>query len=101
MSPRSLQRHFQSEAGMSFRAWRQQAKPLKAVEWLAAGRSVGDIAFKSHLRKRNAPDARRLVAHSPALSPQPKMRLAPGFSLPIMRLFEHKPGTYGRFPLIA
>ncbi|MER8556997.1 helix-turn-helix domain-containing protein [Mesorhizobium sp. M0983] len=30
---------------MSFRAWRQQAKLLKAVEWLAAGRSVGDIAF--------------------------------------------------------
>lgn len=45
MSPRSLQRHFQSETGMSFRAWRQQAKLLKAVEWLAAGRSVGDIAF--------------------------------------------------------
>ncbi|MER8842946.1 helix-turn-helix domain-containing protein [Mesorhizobium sp. M0913] len=30
---------------MSFRAWRQQAKLLKAVEWLAAGRSVSDIAF--------------------------------------------------------
>jgi hypothetical protein len=30
---------------MSFRAWRQQAKLLKVVEWLAAGRSVGDIAF--------------------------------------------------------
>ncbi|MBB2720216.1 UNVERIFIED_ORG: AraC-like DNA-binding protein [Rhizobium etli] len=30
---------------MRFRAWRQQAKLLKAVEWLAAGRSVGDIAF--------------------------------------------------------
>jgi AraC-like DNA-binding protein len=45
MSPRSFQRHFQSETGMSFRAWRQQAKLLKSVEWLAAGRSVGDIAF--------------------------------------------------------
>ncbi|MDW9580456.1 helix-turn-helix domain-containing protein [Sinorhizobium meliloti] len=45
MSSRSFQRHFQSETGMSFRAWRQQAKLLKAVEWLAAGKSVGDIAF--------------------------------------------------------
>ncbi|RWN36945.1 helix-turn-helix transcriptional regulator [Mesorhizobium sp.] len=45
MSPRSFQRHFQSETGMSFRAWRQQAKLLKSVEWLAGGRSVGDIAF--------------------------------------------------------
>lgn len=45
MSPRSFQRHFQSETGMSFRAWRQQAKLLKAVEWLAAGKSVGDISF--------------------------------------------------------
>ncbi|MCK8779910.1 helix-turn-helix transcriptional regulator [Rhizobium sp. NTR19] len=45
MSPRSFQRHFQLETGMSFRAWRQQAKLLKAVEWLAAGKSVGDISF--------------------------------------------------------
>ncbi|MBB4577418.1 helix-turn-helix transcriptional regulator [Rhizobium lentis] len=45
MSPRSFQRHFQSETGMSFRAWRQQAKLLKAVEWLAVGQSVSDIAF--------------------------------------------------------
>ncbi|MER9216762.1 AraC family transcriptional regulator [Mesorhizobium sp. M0663] len=85
MSPRSLQRHFQSETSMSFRAWRQQAKLLKAVEWLAAGRSVAtspsrsatlarapssrcfarpsvpllETISKSHLRKPNAPDARR------------------------------------------
>ncbi|WP_234837272.1 helix-turn-helix domain-containing protein [Sinorhizobium meliloti] len=45
MSSRSFQRHFQSETGMSFRAWPQQAKLLKAVEWLAAGKSAGDIAF--------------------------------------------------------
>ncbi|WP_105441310.1 helix-turn-helix domain-containing protein [Neorhizobium sp. T25_13] len=45
MSSRSFQRHFQAETGMSFRAWRQQAKLLKAVEWLAAGQSVSDIAY--------------------------------------------------------
>ena len=45
MSPRSFQRHFQAETGLTFRAWRQQAKLVKAVEWLAAARSVGDIAF--------------------------------------------------------
>lgn len=44
MSPRTFQRHFQEETGMTFRSWLHQAKLMKAVEWLAADRPVGDIA---------------------------------------------------------
>ena len=44
LSERSFERHFQSETGLSFRAWRQQARLMKAVEWLSLGHKVGDIA---------------------------------------------------------
>ncbi|MCR4267709.1 helix-turn-helix transcriptional regulator [Nitratireductor sp. ZSWI3] len=44
MSPRTFQRHFQDETGMTFRSWLRQAKLMKAVEWLATGQPVGDIA---------------------------------------------------------
>lgn len=44
MSERSFERHFRSETGLSFRAWRRQARLLKAVEWLSLGAAVGDVA---------------------------------------------------------
>jgi AraC-like DNA-binding protein len=44
LSERSFERHFQSETGLSFRAWRQQARLMKAVEWLSLGVPVGEIA---------------------------------------------------------
>ncbi|WP_186307032.1 AraC family transcriptional regulator [Mesorhizobium amorphae] len=44
LSERSFERHFRAETGMSFRAWRQQARLMKAVEWLSLGVPVGDIA---------------------------------------------------------
>lgn len=44
LSERSFERHFQSETGLSFRAWRQQARLMKAVEWLSLGLQVGDVA---------------------------------------------------------
>ena len=44
LSERSFERHFQSETGLSFRAWRQQARLMKAVEWLSVGLPVGEIA---------------------------------------------------------
>jgi AraC-like DNA-binding protein len=44
LSERSFERHFQSETGLSFRAWRQQARLMKAVEWLSLGAPVGEIA---------------------------------------------------------
>jgi AraC-like DNA-binding protein len=44
LSERSFERHFRAETGLSFRAWRRQARLMKAVEWLSLGASVGEIA---------------------------------------------------------
>lgn len=44
LSLRSFERHFPAETGLSFRAWRRQAKLMKAVEWLSQGLSVGEVA---------------------------------------------------------
>lgn len=44
LSERSFERHFRTETGMSFRAWRQQARLMKAVEWLSLGVPVIEIA---------------------------------------------------------
>lgn len=44
-SPRTLARLFQSETGMSFRAWRQQARMLQALTWLAESRPVTTLAL--------------------------------------------------------
>src|SRR5579871_3108163 len=44
LSERSFERHFRSETGLSFRAWRRQARLIKAVEWLSLGASVGEVA---------------------------------------------------------
>lgn len=43
-SPRSFERHFAIETGLSFRAWRRQARLMKAVELLSTGLPVGDVA---------------------------------------------------------
>jgi AraC-like DNA-binding protein/mannose-6-phosphate isomerase-like protein (cupin superfamily) len=45
MSPRSFARHFQAETGFSFGVWQRQARLLRALEFLGAGRGVGDVAF--------------------------------------------------------
>jgi AraC-like DNA-binding protein len=44
LSERSFERYFRSETGLSFRAWRRQARLMKAVEWLSLGGSVGEVA---------------------------------------------------------
>lgn len=44
LSERSFERHFRAETGLSFRAWRRQARLLKAVEWLSLGASVGEVS---------------------------------------------------------
>ena len=44
LSERSFERHFRSETGLSFRAWRRQARLMKAVEWLSLGAAVGEVA---------------------------------------------------------
>lgn len=42
---RTLHRLFLKEVGMSFVQWRQQAKLLKAMEWLAQGRQILSVAL--------------------------------------------------------
>ena len=45
VSPRTLARRFQSETGMSFGAWRQQARVLEAMGRLGAGEPVTRVAL--------------------------------------------------------
>lgn len=44
LSERSFERHFLAETGMSFRAWRRQARLMKAVELLSFGMPVSEIS---------------------------------------------------------
>ena len=46
LSQRSFERHFRAETGLSFRAWRQQARLMKAVEWLSLGAPVGEVSHR-------------------------------------------------------
>lgn len=43
-STRTLARHFERETGMHLRAWRTRLRLLRAIEWLAQGRSPTVIA---------------------------------------------------------
>lgn len=45
ISPRSLSRKFVAETGLSFAQWRQWARLTQALEWLATGRAVKDVAL--------------------------------------------------------
>ncbi len=45
ISPRTLSRRFVQETGMSFAQWRQWARLTRALEWLATGRAVKDVAL--------------------------------------------------------
>ncbi|OYV40032.1 MAG: AraC family transcriptional regulator [Thiomonas sp. 20-64-5] len=45
IAPRSLSRKFVQETGMSFAQWRQWARLTQALEWLATGRAVKDVAL--------------------------------------------------------
>jgi AraC-like DNA-binding protein len=45
VSPRTLERLFENEVGMSVGAWTQQMRVVFALEMLASGKSVGDVAF--------------------------------------------------------
>jgi AraC-like DNA-binding protein len=44
-SSRTLARHFRQETGMSFAAWRQQARLLESLRRLAAGEAVTKVAL--------------------------------------------------------
>ncbi|MFS2224680.1 helix-turn-helix domain-containing protein [Pantoea sp. B65] len=45
ISPRTLTRRFSAETGFSFTEWRQRVRLLRALELLAAGKSVTTIAL--------------------------------------------------------
>ncbi|MNT43607.1 Regulatory protein SoxS [compost metagenome] len=45
MDPKTIQRRFARETGMTFGQWRQQARLLAALERLAAGAKVVDVAL--------------------------------------------------------
>jgi AraC-like DNA-binding protein len=45
-SPRTLARHFERDTGMSLRTWRTRLRLLRAIEWLAQGRSPTVIAHE-------------------------------------------------------
>ncbi|TCV97436.1 AraC family transcriptional regulator [Luteibacter rhizovicinus] len=45
ISPRSLMRRFPIETGFTFTAWRQRVRLLRAIEWLADGKSITAIAL--------------------------------------------------------
>jgi AraC-like DNA-binding protein len=45
VSTRTMQRLFRRETGQDFETWRRQARLMKAVELLAAGRSVKEVSF--------------------------------------------------------
>ncbi|MGE0072490.1 MAG: AraC family transcriptional regulator [Thiomonas sp.] len=45
IAPRTLSRKFVLETGMSFAQWRQWARLTRALEWLATGRAVKDVAL--------------------------------------------------------
>ena len=44
-SPGTLARLFQSETGMTFRAWRQQLRLQRALEMLTEGQAVTSVAL--------------------------------------------------------
>lgn len=44
LSERSLGRHFTAECGLGFAQWRQRGRLLRALEWLAQGQPVGEVA---------------------------------------------------------
>ena len=45
IAPRTLTRRFAEETGLSLSAWRQRARLMRALEWLAAGKPVTAIAI--------------------------------------------------------
>jgi AraC-like DNA-binding protein len=53
-SPRTVERIFRREIGLSFESWRRQFRLMKAIELLAAGRTVKEVAFEIGYRQSSA-----------------------------------------------
>jgi AraC-like DNA-binding protein len=50
-SPRTIERIFRREVGLNFESWRQQFRLMKAIELLAAGCAVKEVAFEIGYRQ--------------------------------------------------
>jgi AraC-like DNA-binding protein len=68
VSSRTLARLFESQLGMGFAAWRQRARFHNAVEALAAGRPISDVAHANGYRSASAFTAafRKVMGVSPS-----------------------------------
>ena len=53
-SPRTIQRIFRREVGLSFESWRRQFRLMKAIELLAGGCAVKEVAFEIGYRQPSA-----------------------------------------------
>lgn len=53
-SVRTIQRAFRRDVGLSFESWRRQARLMKAIELLVAGRSVKEVAYDVGYRQPSA-----------------------------------------------
>lgn len=53
-STRTIERIFRREVGMDFETWRRQARLMRAVELLVAGKSVKETAFAVGYRQPSA-----------------------------------------------
>ncbi len=53
-SVRTIERAFRCDVGTSFELWRRQARLMKAVELLVAGRSVKEVAYDVGYRRASA-----------------------------------------------
>jgi AraC-like DNA-binding protein/mannose-6-phosphate isomerase-like protein (cupin superfamily) len=53
-SVRTVQRAFRQSPGISFESWRRQARLMRAIELLAAGRRVKEAAFETGYRQPSA-----------------------------------------------
>ena len=54
LSPRTLSRRFPQETGLGFQAWRQRARLLRALEYLAADLPVTTVALESGYQTTSA-----------------------------------------------
>ena len=53
-SPRTIERIFRREVGLSFESWRRQFRLMKAIELLTAGGLVKEVAFQIGYRQPSA-----------------------------------------------
>lgn len=68
-SPRTLSRCFPAETGMSYKAWRQRARIVAAVDMLAEGRAIKQVAARTGFASTAAfsYSFRQIMGETPAM----------------------------------